>query len=355
MRCAQFSKRRSSIVCKGQTETDPLRRVLLRWACVAWMLFLVAGRPAVVVAADHVGRVLVGRVPLPGATVTAVHGNSQRTTVTDEQGIYHFEDLAEGIWTFRVEMLGFATLTQDVAVGKSALTWELKLLPFREITRGLPGQSEPQTTPPAAAAARPAVANEPTQAGARVPTGAESSEVFQRAQVNIAAAGARVIDDPSVDADRAQSVGEGFLINGSVNNGAASPFAQLASFGNNRRSGRSLYNGGLAVLLGNSAWDAQPFSFTKQQTPNPSYRDMQILGSFAGPLKIPRLLKNGPTMFVGYQRTVDHNASTQSTLMPTALEHSGNFSQTLDRFGRPRQIVRPPALRSPETLSHRRG
>jgi hypothetical protein len=88
------------------------------------------------------------------------------------------------------------------------------------------------------------------------------------------------------DADRNQAA-DGFLINGSVNNGAASPFAQLAAFGNNRRGGRSLYNGGIGLLLGNSAWDSRPFSFNSQPTRKPSYSDMQILGSFAGPLRIP--------------------------------------------------------------------
>ncbi|HMB81182.1 MAG TPA: hypothetical protein VKI43_13985, partial [Vicinamibacterales bacterium] len=141
--------------------------------------------------------------------------------------------------------------------------------------------------------------------------------------------------------DRNQSAADGFLINGSVNNGSASPFAQLAAFGNNRRNARSLYNGGIGVLLGNSALDARPFSFTGQQTPAPSYNDAQIVASFAGPLKIPRLLRNGPNMFLGYQRTIDHTASTQSALMPTALERAGDFSRTLDASGRPTQLIDP--------------
>ena len=99
-------------------------------------------------------------------------------------------------------------------------------------------------------------------------------------------------DAEAADASRDQGAADGFLINGSVNNGAASPFAQLAAFGNNRRGGRSLYNGGIGVLLGNSAWDARPFSFTSERTPKPSYNDVQILGSFAGPLKIPGLYED---------------------------------------------------------------
>src|SRR6202008_1295783 len=75
----------------------------------------------------------------------------------------------------------------------------------------------------------------------------------------------------------------GFLVNGSVNNGAASPFAQLAAFGNNRRGGRSLYNGGFGAVFGGATWGAPPFSFTGQPTPKPTYEDVQLLGSFAGP------------------------------------------------------------------------
>src|SRR5207247_5138219 len=117
------------------------------------------------------------------------------------------------------------------------------------------------------------------------------------AQVNMSAGAPEVAGGDSTadgDSDRSQAGADGFLINGSVNNGAASPFAQLAAFGNNRRGARSVYNGGIGLLLGNSAFDARPFSFTNQQTPRPSYDNAQILGSFAGPLRIPGLVRNGP-------------------------------------------------------------
>jgi hypothetical protein len=156
-----------------------------------------------------------------------------------------------------------------------------------------------------------------------------------------ASSSAASTDSSSSEADRNQSAADGFLINGSVNNGAASPFAQLAAFGNNRRNARSLYNGGFGVLLGNSALDARPFSFTGQQTPKPSYNDAQIVASFAGPLKIPGVLRNGPNLFLGYQRTIDNNTSTQSALMPTLLERAGDFSHTLDASGKLIRIIDP--------------
>ena len=72
---------------------------------------------------------------------------------------------------------------------------------------------------------------------------------------------------------------DGFLINGSVNNGAASPFAQSAAFGNYRRGGRPLYNGSLGVELNNSALDAQSYSLTGQNVPKPAYN--HFIGMFA--------------------------------------------------------------------------
>src|SRR4029079_3681368 len=131
-----------------------------------------------------------------------------------------------------------------------------------------------------------------------------------------------------------------FLINGSVNNGAASPFAQPRAFGNNRTGQRSLYTGGLGIVLGNSAWDARPFSFTLEPTPKSSYADAQASVTFGGPLKIPHVRSN-PVVFVGYQRLLDHSSTTQSAVVPTLLERSGDLSQTHDVQGRPVALFDP--------------
>ena len=127
------------------------------------------------------------------------------------------------------------------------------------------------------------------------------------------------------------SAADGLLINGSVNNGGASPFAQSAAFGNNRRGPRSLYNWGLGTQLGHSALDARPYSFSGRPTPKPDYTDIQIMGTFGGPLRIPGLLRNGPTLYLGYQRLEDHNATTQSAIMPTAAQRRGDFSDSADQ------------------------
>src|SRR6185436_11788567 len=88
-------------------------------------------------AADHAGRVAFNTVPVPGATVTATHLDQHLTTVTDPDGVFRFAGLADGAWTLRVEMIGFAPAARDLTIGADTppSTWALKLLPLSEIAR----------------------------------------------------------------------------------------------------------------------------------------------------------------------------------------------------------------------------
>jgi carboxypeptidase family protein len=298
------------------------RRVLI-------VLGLIAAIGGMTEAAEHTGQVTFGGLPVPGAAITAGRADKQVVTSTDESGVYHFRDLEDGVWSVRVEMLGFATLTQDVSVGPGSepSKWALTLPPFDEIARTM------------------AFSN-----GSIGSTGSKGSLGSTASSGSTDAGRSNSSNPPNLsnpsnlsnpDSDPALSAADGFLINGSVNNGAASPFAQMAAFGNNRRGQRSLYNGGLALLLGNSAWDARPFSFTDQQAQKPSYDDVQVLGTFGGPIRMRRWFRNGPTLFFGFQHVVDHNAATQSARVPTLLERNGDFSQTGDALGRPVQVIDP--------------
>ncbi|MBI4266639.1 MAG: TonB-dependent receptor [Acidobacteria bacterium] len=305
------------------------------------MLALLAG-VSPLLAAEQVGQVTFGGLPVPGATVIALQGETQVVTSTDLEGVYRLGDLPDGVWTIRVEMQGFAPVVREVAIGadEPPATWELALLTLAEIaavpaqtdTTGAPGTAPAATAQPDAAAgsrASAAAAVNPSPGPAPNPgsnpgAGPDEGNPFA-----------------NESADSALDAADGLLINGSVNNSAASPFAQPRAFGNSRPGRRSLYNGMLGSLLGNSAWDARPFSFSTQQAPKPSYRDVQFLGTFGGPVRIPRLFRNAANLFVGYQRSGDTNATTQSALVPTRVERGGDFSQSRDAFGRPVQIVDP--------------
>src|ERR1035441_5788820 len=82
-----------------------LGRVLAVWITVA-----------AVMAAEHHGTVNCGGLPVPGASVTAIQGDKKLFTTTDENGRYSFADLSNGAWTFEVEMLGFAKLSNEIGV-----------------------------------------------------------------------------------------------------------------------------------------------------------------------------------------------------------------------------------------------
>ncbi len=282
------------------------------WTCVV-LLCVMVQTP---VAAEQVGQVTFAGLPVPGATVSATQGEQRISTLTDERGAFRFVGIADGEWVLRVEMLGFATTSVTVSAGPSAspVLVPLALRSFADISSsGL-------------ARAADSVVKQPPSPVATVPQ-----------QTTTGSAALPVADA----ADLAAAAADGFLINGSVNNGAASPFAQAAAFGNNRNLRRSLYNGTLGAVFGNSAWDSRPFSFGGTPGTTPSYNDLQMLGTFGGPVPTRGALANRPNFFAGYQRSVDHSTSTQSAIVPTAAERRGDFSQSLDRSGRAIGVLDP--------------
>ena len=278
------------------------------WRLAAAGLLLASGAEFAYAGAEHIGQVSAAGVAVPGATVIAARGDDRRVTLTDERGMYRFANLAEGTWSIRVEMLGFVPATLEVVVsdgaGPAAFTLALQAPNAGHAApapRDGATQVRPAAAPPAAAAASAADG------------GLLSGNVFGAA--------------------------DGLLINGSHNNAASSPFAQASAFGNSRRTQRALYNGGLSLLIGSSAFDSRPYSFGGQRTPRPSYHDAHVVGTLAGPLKIPGLVRNGPNLLLMFQRTSDHNATTHSAVVPTARERGGDFSRSLIASGR--ELVDP--------------
>jgi hypothetical protein len=328
-------------------------------------------------AAEHKGQVKFGGLPVPGATVTATQGDRSFVAIADQQGNYTFADLPDGVWNFQVEMLGFAPVKQDVTISAGAGTsdWDLKMLPLDEI-KALAAPPPPparvmltqsQETPQAAGAATPQKSSKNKKGAAAAPANSQNS--FQRAAVNAnpnAAPAPAASQSSAAEAvptnssfgnqsagDLNQRASDGLLINGTVNNGASSPFAQAAAFGNNRRGPGSLYNGGIGLIEDNSALDARTFSYTGQDTPKPEYDHIQGVANFGGPIRIPHLIQNGPIFFIFYQWMRNHTAQTNSYLMPTAAQRDGDFSLAAPIYnpaaGAPfpgNQI--PPSLISPQ-------
>lgn len=261
---------------------------LLQALILSWVLAL-SLEPS-----KHSGQVKLGGLPVPGAVVTATQNDKRFVTVTDDQGNYAFPDLADGAWKIQVDMMGFSAVQKDVAVSPDgpAGEWELKILPLAEINAATTS-ARPTTPAPRPAAPRPAA----------IP----------------AAVGA---DDGN---DLSSSAADGLLINGSVNNGAASPFAQAGAFGNARRM-RAVYTGGIGIQIDNSKFDARPYSVTGQNTEKAPY-NIAIGGfSLGGPLKIGHVFRQPPNFFFNYQRVQNRNADSRTALMPTAAQRRGDLS-----------------------------
>ena len=266
--------------------------------------------PGLAAASEYHGQITFGGYPVPGATVTATQGAKTFSTVSDQGGLYDFPDLPDGSWKIVIEMQCFSTIEAEVTVTQNTpgAKWELKLLPLDQIMArsklapGLQGASSAATT------------NKPaTQAS---PNG-NAPEI------------------PKPQEDTSQQSSEGLLINGSVNNAATSRFSLDQAFGNRRPNSKSLYTGGLATILDNSALDARPYSLSGLDTPKASYNRITGVFTLGGPLKIPRLLPHGPNFFLAYQWTRDHIAATESGLVPTAAERTGDLS------GQPVTIFNP--------------
>lgn len=266
------------------------------------------------VASEYRGQVTFGGLPVPGATVTATQGNTSFSTITDAQGDYSFADLKDGSWKIEVAMQCFATIEQDVMIAPhaSAAQWSLKLLPPEELKTQVKSQM-PRTLSAASTA---------------VP---QAKSPQAKPQENAPA--------PPNDA-LSQRAADGLLINGSVRNGAASPFSQLPAFGNNRNR-KGLYNGGVGLIFDNSALDARPFSLTGLDTPKAAYNQLTGVATLGGPMPFPHLFRFNANFFVAYQWTRNHDATTQSTTMPGGVERGGNFSQAVNANGQPVEIFDP--------------
>jgi trimeric autotransporter adhesin len=265
-------------------------------------------------ASEHHGQVSFGGLPVPGASVTATQGSQQLSTVTDQEGLYSFPDLRDGTWKLQITMSCFAPLSEQIVVTPDAplAKWELHLLPLDQM------RAQIETA---------------GHAGATAPVSGEPLPVPASAMPSL---------EPSTSEGVSNQLAEdGFLINGSVNNGAASPFAQLAAFGNNRIGQKGLYNGSIGAILENSALDARPYSLSGQNTAKPAYNRVTGIATFGGTLKIPHLLEHGPFFFVGYQWSRDRNNTTQSALLPTSAERDGDFSQAVNGSGQPVEVFDP--------------
>ncbi|HVP46197.1 MAG TPA: carboxypeptidase regulatory-like domain-containing protein [Bryobacteraceae bacterium] len=101
------------------------------------------------------------------------------------------------------------------------------------------------------------------------------------------------------------------------------------------RSGGNDLHGSLFEYLRNSDLDANGFNANKAAQPIAAFRRNQFGGTLGGPVELPKLYRGRDRtfFFVSYEGLRDSNAGSFTGTMPTALERTGNFSQTRDANG----------------------
>ena len=177
------------------------------------------------------GMVRANGLPIPGAVVTAVQGNSKVVTATDEAGRFTLPELSAGAWTVTVEMTGFGPVTKTLEGGATQLDFDLRLAPLTTEraasaapTPAARTNGAPAPTPPGAAprAATGATGQRPTQAANRA---------FQRVDPTASALADLQAQVASAEPERSsQDANEAFLVNGSLSRGLGAPQAMDAAF-----------------------------------------------------------------------------------------------------------------------------
>ena len=264
-------------------------------------------------ASAYHGQVTFGGLPVPGATITATHGDKKLTTTSDQGGLYSFDDLSDGPWKIQIEMQLFNPIQADVTIAPNtpAGKFELTALPLNELMARTKLTQAPPTLPPAIL--NPDAAKKPD-----APT-----------------------EIPKPPDEQAEKANDGFLVNGSVNNAATSQYSLDRAFGNRRPNSKSLYNGGVALVLGNSAFDARAYSLSGQELAKPFYNAVTGAITIGGPIKFPHFRPRGPDFFIGYQWTRDQTQQNETGIVPTDDERAGNLTGVLNAQGQPVTIFDP--------------
>ena len=353
-------------------------------------------------AAEYRGTIQASGLPLAGATVTATQGGNRVSTTTDDRGAFRFAELADGVWTFEVRMLGFETLSREVGVTPDAPSpqWEMKFLSESALLASLGGGAP---SAPAAQTARPAFqrigVSQSTDAASMegATTSATQLKTEEIADLTQSSANSFIVQGsmstavgmgamndwgppggaggpggPGMAMGMAAAGGPGTGPGGDVPGGAgaaaamaggrggvgggpggggppgggppggmaggpppgAPPWMNLANaraFGNNRRDPRNMYMLGANFSLDNSVWDARSYSVTGASVAKPAYATGRGGAMFGGPLQIPKLVSGSKHIMlsVNYEFQRNRTGNTSNPVnMPTALERSGDFSQT---------------------------
>src|ERR1035438_3506960 len=172
-------------------------------------------------ASEFHGTVKCGGLPFPGVTVTATEKDQRAVTTTDGQGVFRYPELADGVWTIEVEMLGFEKITRQVGVAPDAPSadWTLKFLSEAALSTSLDSGAAPEPSASPAPRQQPPAGVAPDH-GAGAPVRNTAASGFQQLDVSqstdAAAAGTAGAIKTEEIADLSQSTANSFIVQGSM-------------------------------------------------------------------------------------------------------------------------------------------
>lgn len=327
------------------------------------------------------GSVKSGNMPLPGVTVSASQTltGQKVVTSTDGDGTYSLTVPADGRYVVRTQLAAFAPATKEVLIHasnrKARVDFELILLSrAQEAAR----EQQRQATAPngrgfqnlsvmqeeaggfgaeSGAMASPSAASETTLPGMPIPglspdsptesvaisgnavssgpTFMSSEEIRQRLQAAREQQGGM---SPGGEMRRGGGGGGG--------GGGMGPFILMGG-GRGRRFDINRPHGAIFYTLGDSAFDAKPYSLSGEPTAKPAYAQHRFGAVLGGPLNIPKIYKGGGKtfFFLAFTGSRASNPFDAFSTVPTLAERNGNFADTRllsgPNAGSPVQIFDP--------------
>ena len=330
-----------------------------------------------------------GIIPGANITVTYLQTGATRSDVTNDEGRFTFAALQPGVYTVKIEHQGFQTLLRQNTVLSANENLALGIL-------ALETGNVNETV---------------TVDGRGAVVELESSDLTARLtsdQIDLISTKGRDITSllrlipGTTNENDVESVGEGFgtdlpFVSGqrgrstvptvdglnagepsgsnklsmTINQDAVSEVKILrnnyaAEYGNNggaiinlvTKGGSKQYRGTAYYFLRNEALNASPFFINQSGLPKPLYRHNIWGFNFGGPLPLLRFgetdkmfVKDKAFFFFSYEKP--HTITPTNPIfvtVPTALERSGDFSQSLNSSGQPFFIADPLLAAAPNNL-----
>ena len=317
------------------------------------------------------GIVKSGNMPIPGVAVTAANPQSRQRVVgwTDIDGSYSLQVPEDGEYFVRTQMAAFAPGFARVSIGPSArvakadldITLQSRAPDVRQqfmqqmAAQGGRGfqtlsvsQSEGGGDSLSTSAATPDD-NTSLSSGAGVAANSTATEsvAVSGATENSGLAGLNSDEIERRVQEMRDRLGEGGGFRGGEGGGffggggggpggfgGGGPGFGFGGFGRGRFNINQPH-GSLYYSVGDSIFNAAPYSLTGQPTTKPDYFQNRFGGNIGGPLNIPKIYKGGDKTFyfVNYTGNVSRNPFDQFATVPTLAERNGDFSSTTIRSG----------------------